>query len=434
MQAAGRMRGLDYGQQLLMVATPNVSSLICERAGGVGACVGLGVGPPPAMISVTPKMILDFVISNSIAASRHALVLYGAQGVQFALTQDSRLRSGGHAKVFTEVNHLSALYNQSLARAPVFDAHMSSALRRGIGQIDSVWMDMILTVDAYVREESRGPNGVAIAPAALDEECEREVQLEVQLQEETEPQIAKATPLEEISWDPRHVTVAASPADLVSRTGSPYLRVHPLRDIMPADLLAISWPSCLSVTACFMQSVKAGGPAVSAYWRPPGWVLVFPDQSPASSPRRGQGTQALLLSEVEAEQVLRLFQALSEGQAKASKAVLIRLCDLRDATSAILPGVSEGLASVLVVPAWDGPRGRLSGALSAADIEWLAAAMLFAGETKFGAGKQQAALRSLMPSKPAATQALDLPDRRGTRALVERSDLQSVCNEVVRCP
>jgi hypothetical protein len=410
------MRGLDFGQTLKLVASPEVSALILERTQKE-----LVQEPIPASVPVTPRMVLDFVMSNSIASSRQALMLFGTQGLQFALTRDHRLSKHGRAKRFSEVNDLSSLYGRSLAHVPVEEAYRDSTLRKqlDIAQLSPACAEAVLAVDDYVKSACWGTDGPGVAPGSNDEECEREIQLEVQHVEEEERQVASAMPIPEPAWIPREVTNATSPADLVARVNQSALGVRRLRDFPLESLRNIDWPANLHATTNFAATVSQGGRPVgftkTDYWRQLGWVLVFLSAS---------DTHLLLLSEAEAEAILLYLQGLPVMLEEGSTTALVRLCDLR---SADLPGPR------LVLPVSNSLRVRLHDALLPhRDVACLVAAMLFSGETRYSTSEHREALRRLLPSKKAAWSALEIPCMRGAGSLLERSDLQDVCRDVVR--
>jgi hypothetical protein len=71
MQAAGRLRGLDHGQTMILAATPEIDAMIRTLA-------SVGTGP------VTMHHVLEFVTSNSMDACSTGIAAWVTQGMYFA--------------------------------------------------------------------------------------------------------------------------------------------------------------------------------------------------------------------------------------------------------------------------------------------------------------------------------------------------------------
>lgn len=77
MQAAGRMRALEFAQTLRVVATRDVEAVVKEAVGLAHAD------------ALTMRHVLEYATANSIAAVSHGMVPWAWHGIHFAATRDT---------------------------------------------------------------------------------------------------------------------------------------------------------------------------------------------------------------------------------------------------------------------------------------------------------------------------------------------------------
>jgi hypothetical protein len=187
MQAAGRLRGLDRGQRLVLTAAPDVTAELHALASQ----------PDQTEQPITTQHCLQWVLHNTQAAQAAGLVEYGMQGVHFARTHKTPDRA-----LQDEHTDLHELY--SSARAEL-SAHLvvttqADSCERECGAVGlSEHGERVLT---GIREHAKTyGRDVLVTAGTLDEEIEQEVELEQETEEEREVEVERACPAEEMDWD-----------------------------------------------------------------------------------------------------------------------------------------------------------------------------------------------------------------------------------------
>jgi hypothetical protein len=378
MQAAGRMRLLDKGQQsVTLLAMPEIDQRLRETN---------ALRPHT---HVTAAHVVQWTLINTASAvAPEGLVEWGSQGVDFAHTHASPA-----AAVRPEVAGLRELYARSLASQPVPVVVKGKAAawskEDGAAPLEGVLnrvLDRVGTLGA----------GYAIASTGHDEECERELEQEVEEEQEVEREVREETPRSEEDWE-YSTALAQQRGSLkftIATTNLGSFVATRLRTI--SGLTSVDWGAggAILATANFLETTTPPAASLTRFLRPVDALLVFPDQG------------VLLLSDREADAILELMQ----GRPSSSPPFLVHLSYVRLS---------------LVDPARLKARGMTT--TPGLPVATLVALQLFAGETAFATGEQQAALRRMLPDPKARNAALQLPGLRGLHLKVYRSDLERAC-------
>ena len=401
MQAAGRLRGLNFGQRIKLVAPPEVDAML--------RCVGnVAIGD-----SVEVRHVLEYAVVSAVQAVQSGLPLWARHGYHDVVTRVSPT-----AVLEPDSVALVDLYARADVPQSVNDAMeivRNAWLRRGgTAQLTPLEESLLKTsVQRLNAQVAVLGSDVTCRSGAQEEQCERETEREVQQQEEMQLQLGTADAAPEVDWDLEQALLASAPSEVVTGTSSVF--VYPLHrhvaDAAP-PLTAVPWAGArVWVTSNFASSVLIegahGNDGLANYLRPVDALLVYPE-----------ARAALLVSEREVEALLGLFERRREDAVDAAvgpKALLVNLAFLRSAADA---------AGARPVPRLQLPYQ--GGGLSAAtclDDATLAALQLFAGEAQFTGAERQAALRALIPSASAALAARNVSRFRGTELLVDQSDL-----------
>eukprot|EP01087_Luapelamoeba_hula_P008098 TRINITY_DN2010_c0_g1_i1.p3 TRINITY_DN2010_c0_g1~~TRINITY_DN2010_c0_g1_i1.p3 ORF type:complete len:323 (+),score=73.82 TRINITY_DN2010_c0_g1_i1:2247-3215(+) len=108
MQAAGRLRGLDWGQRVEICAPADVCSLIRDLI------------PTTSSTPIEPAHVIAFVMANTEKSGADGLVQWSAHGVHWLRSQ--QLAAEGKALCEQELVELSVLYNDPEQDTTVYDA------------------------------------------------------------------------------------------------------------------------------------------------------------------------------------------------------------------------------------------------------------------------------------------------------------------------
>lgn len=409
MQAAGRMRGLGFGQRVRLAARPDVDAK-------VRACARV-----PAGEDVAVWHVLEFVTANSATAAATGLTQWARHGAHFATTRDC-----AQASVLDDRSTLEALYadargedcvatatghivRSAVARReacnPVADAQPVPSAGNGAligGRVDQLVLDRV-----QARASEFGTD-VMCTHSMHDDEAEREVEQEEEEEEEVEREVACAKPIAEYDWVDDAVVACARSAAQLAHTA----RAKPLKQFIAegaSKFGCIAWPSDrIFLTANFAATIAVTGGGLrmppADFWRAVDAMLLFPDGSLFLISEREH--DALLARCFAADARLPVARWLGSGARAldAHAVTLTHFAFVRDA-----PPLSAGDAASGVH----------------IDDAVVAAVQLFAGETTF-APARRVALAAMVHSAEAAAAARELVAARGTRHLLDRSVLQDV--------
>eukprot|EP00752_Nemacystus_decipiens_P003638 g3353.t1 len=183
MQAAGRLRLLGRSNQsVVFVGTPDVSTKIGEVAG------------LSSRERITARDVLGYVMANTVEATRSGLLAWARQGLDFSVTF-GRPQRAEHDEVLT----LDAAYGAGHRLFPV-DKMVRQAVEKISRHKGDVHMPE-LSKDILSRTGRYGKTVIVSRDSALGGECEREMDLALEEEEEVEREVPKRTPRQETDWE-----------------------------------------------------------------------------------------------------------------------------------------------------------------------------------------------------------------------------------------
>ncbi|KAJ1618864.1 hypothetical protein T492DRAFT_916482 [Pavlovales sp. CCMP2436] len=390
MQAAGRLRGLAFGQRLRLVAQP-------EADARVRSCAS--VSPSEA---VTPAHVLAV---NSAVAAATGLAQWTRQGAHFATTSGE-----SRAALLADHSSLHDLYahaNASQAVSTGVDGIVSSAIRHRQEALP-LRLKLGLKAGADASEQqlhticTRGQElgaDVYCVHSSSNDEAEREVELEVEEEEEEELEVPREEPAAESDWDFASALTATTPAELPAQARLRSLAAH--------------WPAPVLVTANFATTTQAAALlcASEQYLRAPDAVLIFPCGL------------LVLVSERECDRLLPYYWAKKRLGRFTTGLALVNFAFIRAASEFAArrpPAQRHELLATLQL-------GYALLVLRTPLLREVAGLQLFAGETRFPTEMHRAALRVMVGGSAAAANAASgIPSARGMLHLLDRSDMQDV--------
>ena len=307
MQAAGRMRMLEHGQKIHMVATEDLASKIRS----VNDSSDLNHS------QLLSNNVLQWVMKNTTENIAKWLPEWATQGGQFSLKN-----AGLESALIAEVASLEKLYEQDIQKKTVNQtwAAKRSVFERGyelkrsirIGQSSGIEKDILVRIDERI--ERFGTEYLIKTGLQLEEECEREVEAEVELEEEMVKQIPSREPSPDKFWNVETLRNCSNPLQLY-----PEIEIQTLGGFIEINIhfkgkklsnfsidrktnnfLHLKWPPNEYGTRNFFHTVLESSAAnkesssLNGYLRIVDSFVVF------------KNGKVLLLSEREADETLRL--------------------------------------------------------------------------------------------------------------------------------
>ena len=261
MQAAGRMRGLDRNQKLIIVMTQEVCKNIQQGSSQDKA--------------VDVKDIVEWLLKNTCHQTLKGFPTFANQFKEFTQAQAS---FDNH--FLNEKMELVDHYETPKKAHSLFDA--SSAV------LDSVEKSEDKT-EILERIQTYGLD-YTIELSVSDDQCEREAQIEIEKEPEREVQAAPVDPIEDTVWNYAGIINCMKISDL-----SDYVQIDHLSEGLMGDARSISWKTTnIYGTKNFFQTITKT-PRHPFYMRLVEAFLVFPN------------SDILLLSDKEADKILQLF-------------------------------------------------------------------------------------------------------------------------------
>lgn len=414
MQAAGRLRKLRT-QSLVLTALPDIHDQIGfgrapspSSPGGCGTDPGHSTTAPGSDLDTTSLLmnpVLDWVMRNTIAASRSGLHEWAVSGTHFFSTfqapdrvrQEEILeldRMYGAAATPCDLGKLISDHVQARDDRTDMDQYgqggLTAAVRASRHASDPA------NVASYAKRiEERGRRygrGTQIDLSALDEECERELELEKETEKEIEKQLPRQKPNKETEWDvrPEHFSDLKTlqrhaPGDLI-----------PLQAMFPSK--AIDWGPGIWLTPNFHNTVADTAATTFSMFSQDVDVMVQLD-----------GNSVVLLSNREADALLESERqersAATKGSQLPESVLLHKSCACGEGTR-----LSDQRPHV---PLEDGTLARVQ---------------LFSGETMFGTAARRGVIADLLQTRAAADDARKLPAMRGLERFFTKSDLARACD------
>ena len=398
MQAAGRMRKLKHGQNLIL-GVPSELDLSIRAASH----------PQIAETAeLLPSHLLQWVLQNTVKANEDGLSAWGTQGIHFATTRDPRVRC------VDEEYRLEKLYASAVATEKVH-AFLHSRKRLDLARVEKFPPRPQATrlLQKIMQKGDTYGQDVSVVTTSMDEECERELTAEREIMQEQEIEIPRHDP-----YDPYCAMKWFASVPLVTEpTQLPYYaEVTTLSSVItgrkryPLEWGEINWDQFgIFVTQNFIETVvkdeAAGGGKVDDlrnFMRPVDTFVLW---------RSGK---CLLVCEWEADQIIGELWKKSPSE---TNAMLVSLSYLRAASD----------NNWTQPPHLVTPRGSVfsSNLFRKAVDRLLVGLDLFAGHTTFGPRRQQ--LKTVLGTAKSKQVALQIPVIRGQSQLIARSDLDDAC-------
>eukprot|EP00035_Acanthoeca_spectabilis_P000997 m.76812 g.76812 ORF g.76812 m.76812 type:complete len:2981 (+) comp10556_c0_seq1:218-9160(+) len=369
MQAAGRLRKLQT-QKLLVTALPDVhSQLVAEMK---------KVQDEPGVME-----ILQWVMNNTIEASRSGLHEWAINGAHYCSTADD-----GDAALQAEVLDLATFYNSRTTPRLLSELILSKLPSQEWRE--SARPDLAACVTKLEQAAQQYGTGCTVHISALDEECEREVEQEKELEREVEIQLPRQDPRKEVErWDYLQRGVPLGERLTSTEMLGQY-----------ADRFkAILWPRDVLVTSNFFETVQAR--PFANYQRGVDAMTIL---------RNGD---VLLLSDREADQFLeaewdKQWETAASGNPPRPSALLHKafVCCPRD-SHAKMHGVHHHPS--LLSPSQ------------------LACVQLFNGDVAFPE-ETETALKTLLQDREACDAAQLFPELHTRKQYIKESDLEKICD------
>ncbi|CAN0109509.1 unnamed protein product, partial [Ascophyllum nodosum] len=278
-QAAGRLRLLGQSEQsILFVGSSDVSATIRNLA---------GLGKRETILS---KDVLGYIMANTVEATQSGLLQWALQGSHFLETFNYVDRAELNEPLTLDDTYGPAVRPISIARA-VSEAREQQRKRYKDDIHDSNLADRTVSIS-----ECYGREIMVSRDASLAGECEREMELETELEEMVERQLAKVGESPEVDWDYDSVLSTTSASDLDTKAKVVSM-AHVMRSRLSKESQIPSLNSSSLTVFCtgnfWRVMARMEGQNLDDYLRPVDAILVFENES------------LLLLSEREADRVLR---------------------------------------------------------------------------------------------------------------------------------
>ena len=288
MQAAGRMRQLEQGQKVVMIALDDVTAKICDFN---------SVGNP---MEITPVHVLKWVLHNTFASISKWLPEWAIQGGRYVIKQ-------GKPKfaLIPDMLHLSEMYGHKLTEEfvnHVWQQWRSSLMKRRLeNKLPPNAHKILKNIDERILEYGSDYRTVF---TIFEEECERELEKEVEVEEEVEKQVLSKIPRFEEDWNVHFLLSCTSVTSLNTNAG---LNMQSLASFIEDNIyyemksikangIQLFWPPGIYGTENFFFACQQqfGYKSLNDYLRLVNSFLIFPSG------------EILLISERESDKILEL--------------------------------------------------------------------------------------------------------------------------------
>ena len=395
MQAAGRMRMLEHGQKLLLMAAEDVTSQIKDGNGLADS-------------DVTSLHVLRWVMTNTVKNVVKWLPEWAIQGGQFIMKEGKP-----HLALIPDMTSLNDMYNRELNEKPIYDVWTEKrrAFMNARGDIekdmDRSLRNMLEEIDDRI--ERYGKEFNTKTGSNMEQECERELEKEVELEQELQKEVPKREARKETDWDVSHLRTCTQMKDIkrVQETDrlenfvtkKLFFRGEPIR-FWGTDL-GIKWPKNIQGThnfflSCAGDSMDESKMSLNDYLRLVDFFLVF------------SNGDVVLLSEREADKVLELT-----WRSNCPNFALMNLTYARK---------KEENGSCVKFQC---PAGRSF----PVPCEVVTTLAFFQGLVMFAKEEEKTSLRSVLSERSAKTVAPMFCDMRGLGFSYSRSDLELICTQ-----
>lgn len=352
--------------------------------------------------TITSRDVIHWVLNNTMESiAPEGLMMWAMQGVHFCHTHQQNVGSVRMNEVLT----LEEFYFRTINYSPMSEmaCEAIAGYRKQLPDTEEMSAELIEFCGKISTLLKIKGKDYRIMQAGLDEECERELEVEILVQREIEIEVAQMKPAEEEDWDVDGLLKGSyCTASKVPTSKSLGDVVHESLDEIISN---IGWSKSVFCTSNFVNTVKfAEGEDVEKkghYLRLVHFIVFFPSDR-----------SMLLVSEREADIILRKIPGARSR--RRFELVDLTYCKLAvsdpEAYRQLGPALPQQLPELLLK-----------------DVENLVSVQLFAGDTKFTTPKQLDALRRMLSHHPRAREAvLKLPTYRGLQHCLPRSDLEKV--------
>lgn len=389
MQAAGRLRQLDFGQTIIATTTPNVELMIKDCLGLSKDCI------------LTMEHVVSYALYNSVEATGNSMKHWCSQGMRFL-----RFLNNPDSILEEELNGLEALYYASDEKCTLA-ANVIPKLESihvdcpNFSKTSSEVFNILKTKVKHLGSD------VATSCFAGFEECERELEQEREKENEKEKELLQMRPFVENDWDYIKMFTSDSPRSIHFLDEKPlsateFFRSRFLSDRARAICSTIHWDvSKIYFTSNYIRPLIETH-HYDDYLRPVRMIIFFPKNS-----------EILVVSELEAE---NLWRCLILGTAKLHRESPV-LCGIN-----FLSAANAGNSPVISLTS--SPSTLLTVSHTALS--------LFNGQTSFNQKGQEALENELLLNKEAASGASFICISRGFRTMYQGSDLEKSCTNVLQ--
>eukprot|EP00644_Phytophthora_capsici_P009382 jgi/Phyca11/543907/estExt2_Genewise1Plus.C_PHYCAscaffold_130295 len=274
MQGAGRMRQLGCNQTLWLASFDEVAQSVLQVS---GHC---------ELSSVSAVDVLNWVMDNTKAEAVRGLLEWATNGIHFRKTQLDR-----NLELVDENWTLETLYQEKLRVDKIAQVIKSKAQFDFRDCADELIAEICETGLVYGLDDE-------VCVTSHTDECERELQVEEEVQQECEVEAVECSPAKEKLWAFERILRAQSIEDLKTVVGVLDMAQFIRQWIYPKELASLAWPSArIYGTENFFATTEArrGVDRLNEFVRVIDVALVFKNR------------QVLLVSECEADHILELL-------------------------------------------------------------------------------------------------------------------------------
>ncbi|KAK1946350.1 hypothetical protein P3T76_001903 [Phytophthora citrophthora] len=274
MQGAGRMRQLGCNQTLWLASFDEVAQSILQ------------VNDHSELSSISAIDVLNWVMDNTEAEAVRGLLEWAANGIQFRKTQLDRT-----SELVDENWTLETLYQEKLRVDKIAQVIQSKAQFNFKDCADELIAEICTRGLVYGLDDE-------VCVTSHTDECERELQVEEEVQQEREVGMVQCSPAKEKLWAFERILGARSVEDLKTMVEVLDMTQFIRQWIFPKELASLAWSGArIYGTENFFATIAArkGVDQLNGFARVIDVALVF------------KNSQVLLVSECEADHILELL-------------------------------------------------------------------------------------------------------------------------------
>ncbi|ETK77423.1 hypothetical protein L915_16303 [Phytophthora nicotianae] len=280
MQGAGRMRQLGCNQSLWIASFDEVAQSILQISG------------QHDISSISAIDVLNWVMDNTKTEAMRGLLEWAGNGIHFRKTQLNRDK-----ELVDEDWELETLYREKLHVGKIAKVIQSKALTAFKDSVDDLVTQICSQGFVYGLDDE-------VCVTSHTDECERELQVEEEVQQERELEVVKCSPMREKRWAYDRILQAQSVEDLQGVIQVLEITHFIRRSISPKEMGDLEWSSThIFGTTNFFTTIKTrnDGGCLNEFLRVIDVVLVF------------KNGDVLLVSECEADHILELLWSTRGG-------------------------------------------------------------------------------------------------------------------------